>query len=67
MSQPSELFQKGQPWTFRTGTLSSEWFSGYQVHGTERKISHLLCILLDDLKLLGGNENDLENEIKIVK
>ena len=30
---------------------------GYQVHGTERKISHLLY--MDDLKLLGRNENDL--------
>ena len=38
---------------------------GYQVHGTERKISHLLY--MDDLKLLGRNESDLENEIKIVK
>ena len=37
---------------------------GYQVHGTERKISHLLS--MDDLKLLGRNENDLKNEIKIV-
>ena len=37
---------------------------GYQVHGTERKISHLLY--MDDLKLLGRNENDLKNEIKIV-
>jgi len=36
---------------------------GYQVHGTERKISHLLH--MDDLKLLGRNENDLKNEIKI--
>jgi hypothetical protein len=36
---------------------------GYQVHGTERKISHLY---MDDLKLLGRDENDLENEIKIV-
>ena len=35
---------------------------GYQVHGTERKISHLY---MDDLKLLGRNENDLKNEIKI--
>ena len=32
---------------------------GYQVHGTETKISHLLY--MDDLKLLGRNENDLEN------
>ena len=31
----------------------------YQVHGTERKISHLLC--MDDLKLLGRSENNLEN------
>ena len=38
---------------------------GYQVHGTERKISHLLY--MDDLKLLGKNENDLKNEIKIVQ
>ena len=38
---------------------------GYQVHGTERKISHLLY--MDDLKLLGRNESDLENEIKIVQ
>jgi len=38
---------------------------GYQVHGTERKISHLLN--MDDLKLLGRNENDLENEMKIVQ
>jgi hypothetical protein len=37
---------------------------GYQVHGTERKICHLLY--MDDLKLLGRNENDLKNEIKIV-
>ena len=29
------------------------------------KISHLLY--MDDLKLLGRNENDLENEIKIVQ
>ena len=38
---------------------------GYQVHGTERKISHLLY--MDDSKLLGRNENDLKNEIKIVQ
>jgi len=38
---------------------------GYQVHGTERKISHLLYT--DDLILLGSNENDLENEMKIVQ
>ena len=38
---------------------------GYQVHGTERKISHLLY--MDDLKLLGRNENDLKNKIKIVQ
>jgi len=37
----------------------------YQVHKTERKISHLLC--LDDLKLLVRVEDKLENEIKIVK
>jgi hypothetical protein len=37
---------------------------GYKVHGTERKISHLLY--MDDLKLLGRNENDLKNEIKIM-
>jgi len=38
---------------------------GYQVHGTERKISHLLY--MDDLKLLGKNENELKNEMKIVQ
>jgi len=38
---------------------------GYQAHGTDRKISHLLYI--DDFKLLGRNENDLKNEIKIVQ
>ena len=38
---------------------------GYQVHETERKISHLLY--MDDLKLLGRNKNDLKNEIKIVQ
>jgi len=38
---------------------------GYQVHGTERKLSHLFY--MDDLKLLGRNENDLKNEIKIVQ
>ena len=38
---------------------------GYQVHGTERKISHFSY--MDDLKLLGGNENDLKNEMKIVQ
>jgi len=38
---------------------------GYQVHGTERKICHLLY--MDDLKLLGRNGNDLENEKKIVQ
>jgi len=37
----------------------------YQVHKTERKISHLLC--MDDLKLLVGDDDKLENEIKIVK
>ena len=38
---------------------------GYQVHGTERKISHLFY--MDDLKLLGRNENDLKDEMKIVQ
>ena len=37
---------------------------GYQAHGIERKMSHLLY--MDDLKLLVRNENDLKNEIKIV-
>jgi len=32
---------------------------GYQVHGTEWKISHIFCT--DDLKLLGRNENNLKN------
>jgi len=38
---------------------------GYQVHGTERKISYLLY--MNDLKLLGRNENELKNEMKIVQ
>src|SRR5215469_8887312 len=38
---------------------------GYQVHETERKISNLLY--MDGLKLLGRNENDSKNEIKIVQ
>ena len=38
---------------------------GYQVQGTERKVSHFLY--WDDLKLLGRNENDLNNGIKIVQ
>ena len=38
---------------------------GYQVHETERKISHLFYV--DDLKLLGTNENDMKNEMKIVQ
>jgi hypothetical protein len=32
---------------------------GYQIHGTERKISHLLY--MDDLKLIGRNEERLTN------
>ena len=40
-------------------------YCGYQVHGTERKISHLLY--MDDLKLFGRNKNDLKNEMKIVQ
>jgi hypothetical protein len=38
---------------------------GYQVYGTERKIHHLLYT--DDLKLIGKSEEELRNEIKIVK
>jgi hypothetical protein len=38
---------------------------GYQIHGTERKISHLLY--MDDLKLIGRNEGELTNEIQIVR
>ena len=38
---------------------------GYQIHGTERKISYLLC--MDDLKLQGRNENNMNNEMKIVQ
>jgi hypothetical protein len=33
-------------------------------NNNERAISHLLY--MDDLKLLGRNDNDLKNEIKIV-
>ena len=38
---------------------------GYEVHGNERKISHLMYV--DDLKLLSRNENDLKNGMKIVQ
>jgi hypothetical protein len=38
---------------------------GYQVYGTERKLNHLLY--LDDLKLIGRSEEELRNEIRIVK
>ena len=38
---------------------------GYQVHGTERKISHLFY--MDDLKLPGRNDNDLKNEMNIMQ
>jgi hypothetical protein len=38
---------------------------GCQVYGTERKIYHLLY--MDDLKLTGRSEEELRNEIKIVK
>ena len=38
---------------------------GYQVHGTERKISRLFYMV--DLKLQGRNENELKNEMKIVQ
>jgi hypothetical protein len=38
---------------------------GYQVHGAERKINHLLC--MDDLKLPSRSEEELENKINIVK
>jgi hypothetical protein len=38
---------------------------GYQVYGTERNINHLLYT--DDLKFIGRSEEELRNEIKIVK
>jgi hypothetical protein len=38
---------------------------GYQIYGTERKISHLLY--MDGLKLIGRSEEELTNEIQIVK
>jgi hypothetical protein len=38
---------------------------GYQIYGTERKINHLLY--MDDLKLIWRSEEELGNEIKIVK
>jgi len=37
---------------------------GYQVHGPKGKISHLLY--MDDQRLLGRNENEFKNEMKIV-
>jgi hypothetical protein len=38
---------------------------GYQIHGTEMKISHLLYV--DDLKLIGRSEEELTNVIQILK
>jgi hypothetical protein len=38
---------------------------GYRIHGNDRKVSHLLY--MDDLKLLGRDESDLQNELKIVQ
>jgi hypothetical protein len=38
---------------------------GYQVHGSEKKINHSLY--MDDLKLIGRSEEELRNEIQIVK
>ena len=38
---------------------------GYQVHGNKMKINHLLY--MDDLKLIGRNEKDLEKELTIVR
>jgi hypothetical protein len=38
---------------------------GYQVHGAERNINHLLY--MDDLKLLSRGDEELEKEINIVK
>jgi hypothetical protein len=38
---------------------------GYQVYLTEWTINHLLYT--DDLKLMGRSEEELKNEIKIVK
>jgi hypothetical protein len=38
---------------------------GYQIHGTERKISHLLY--MDDRKFIGRSEEELTNEIQTVK
>jgi hypothetical protein len=37
---------------------------GYRIYGTDRKVSHLLH--MDDLKLLGKDENDLQNDLIIV-
>jgi len=44
---------------YSTHSINPQADCGYQVHGTERKISHLLC--MDDLKLLGRSKNNLEN------
>jgi hypothetical protein len=38
---------------------------GYQVYRTERKISNLLYMY--DLKLIGRSEEELRNEIRILK
>jgi len=50
---------------YSTYSINKAADCGYQVQGTERKISHLLY--MDDLERLGKSEHDLDNEVKIVK
>jgi len=56
------------PWglSFAITLLYSTYCINTQLnYGNEMEVSHLLY--MDDLKLLGRNEDDLENEIKIVQ
>jgi len=37
----------------------------YEEHRTKRKVSHLLC--LDDLKLIGKTEKELQKQMQVVR
>jgi hypothetical protein len=50
---------------YSTYSINTGADCGYQVYRTERKISYLLY--LDDMKLLGRSEDDLQNEKIILK
>ena len=66
-SQPIQIRKRNIPrgLSFAITLLHCTHSINKRAEGTERKISHLLY--MDDLKLLGRNENDLKNEMKIVQ